>query len=100
MIVINNLSFSYNEKPVLQNINISFEENLTHGIVGLNGSGKTTFFNILSGFLTAGLMQAGFGGQAQLQFSSFVVFGFVHKVNTFGQKHRFVNGTATLGDLH
>ncbi|MES2761570.1 MAG: ABC transporter ATP-binding protein [Bacteroidota bacterium] len=52
MIVIDNLSFSYNEKPVLQNMNISFEENLTHGIVGLNGSGKTTFFNILSGFLT------------------------------------------------
>lgn len=52
MIVINNLSFSYNEKPVLQNINISFEENLTHGIVGLNGSGKTTFFNILAGFLS------------------------------------------------
>jgi ABC-2 type transport system ATP-binding protein len=53
MIAINNLSFSYNEKPVLQNINISFEENQTHGIVGLNGSGKTTFFNILSGFLMA-----------------------------------------------
>jgi ABC-2 type transport system ATP-binding protein len=52
MIAIHNLSFSYNEKPVLQNINISFEEHLTHGIVGLNGSGKTTFFNILSGFLT------------------------------------------------
>ncbi len=52
MIVINNLSFSYNEKLVLQNINISFEENLTHGIVGLNGSGKTTFFNILAGFLS------------------------------------------------
>jgi ABC-2 type transport system ATP-binding protein len=53
MIVIDNLSFSYNEKPVLQHINMSFQENLTHGIVGLNGSGKTTFFNILSGFLTA-----------------------------------------------
>lgn len=53
MISINNLSFAYNDKPVLQNININFEENLTHGIVGLNGSGKTTFFNILSDFLTA-----------------------------------------------
>lgn len=52
MIVIDNLAFSYDEKLVLQDINISFEENLTHGIVGLNGSGKTTFFNILSGFLT------------------------------------------------
>lgn len=53
MITINNLSFSYTEKLVLQNINISFEEHLTHGIVGLNGSGKTTFFNILSGFLSS-----------------------------------------------
>ena len=53
MINIKNLSFSYQEKLVLENINISFEENQTHGIVGLNGSGKTTFFNILSGFLTA-----------------------------------------------
>ena len=53
MINIKNLSFSYQEKLVLKNINISFEENQTHGIVGLNGSGKTTFFNILSGFLTA-----------------------------------------------
>ncbi len=51
MIVINNLSFSYNEKLVLQDMDISFDENVTHGIVGLNGSGKTTFFNILSGFL-------------------------------------------------
>ncbi len=51
MISINGLSFSYNNEPVLQNISISFEEGLTHGIVGLNGSGKTTFFNILAGIL-------------------------------------------------
>ncbi|MBS1647091.1 MAG: ATP-binding cassette domain-containing protein [Bacteroidetes bacterium] len=50
MITINDLSFSYNEKQVLQNINISFASPAIHGIVGLNGAGKTTFFNILCGF--------------------------------------------------
>ena len=50
MIEINNLSFSYGNKVVLNNINISFKTPAIHGIVGLNGSGKTTFFNLLCGF--------------------------------------------------
>ncbi|MBI3518487.1 MAG: ABC transporter ATP-binding protein [Bacteroidetes bacterium] len=64
MIVIHNLSFSYHEKPVLQELNICFEENLTHGIVGLNGSGKTTFFNILSGFLSPDKGHISMNGEA------------------------------------
>ena len=51
MISIKDLTFSYNTKPVLENMTIDFEENVVHGIVGLNGSGKTTFFNVLTGFL-------------------------------------------------
>lgn len=51
MLSIKDLSFSYNEEPVLKEMNISFEPNAIHGIVGLNGSGKTTFFNVLAGFL-------------------------------------------------
>lgn len=35
---------------VLDLLNVQFEEASIHGIVGLNGSGKTTFFNTLAGF--------------------------------------------------
>ena len=59
MINVQNLSVSFNNHEVLKNITIDFEEGLVHGIVGLNGAGKTTFFNVLakmlkpdSGFIT------------------------------------------------
>lgn len=51
MISIQNLSFGFKQKQVLKNIHIDFSTNSTHGIVGLNGAGKTTFFNILGKFL-------------------------------------------------
>lgn len=43
--------FKYDNKTVLKDINITFGCGKTHGVVGLNGAGKTTFFNILAGFL-------------------------------------------------
>lgn len=48
MIEIKNLSVSFEKKTVLKNININFPLQNIHGIVGLNGAGKTTFFNALS----------------------------------------------------
>lgn len=51
MISIQNLSVSYDKHQVLKNINIDFETGLVHGIVGLNGAGKTTFFNVLAKML-------------------------------------------------
>jgi ABC-2 type transport system ATP-binding protein len=48
MINIQNLAVSFNDHEVLKNITIDFEEGLVHGIVGLNGAGKTTFFNVLA----------------------------------------------------
>ncbi len=45
---INNLSKSYQEKEVLKDITISFEEGKIYGLVGRNGAGKTTFFNCLN----------------------------------------------------
>jgi ABC-2 type transport system ATP-binding protein len=48
MISVQNLSIAFNEHLVLDNISMSFEEGKVHGIVGLNGAGKTTFFNALA----------------------------------------------------
>jgi ABC-2 type transport system ATP-binding protein len=49
MININNLSKKYGSKPVLDNLNMSFEKGNVYGIVGENGAGKTTLFRILAG---------------------------------------------------
>lgn len=54
MISIQNLLVSFGGHKVLKNITLDFEEGLVHGIVGLNGAGKTTFFNVLANMLTPG----------------------------------------------
>ena len=51
MINVQGLVVSYNDHKVLKSITIDFEEGLVHGIVGLNGAGKTTFFNVLAKML-------------------------------------------------
>jgi ABC-2 type transport system ATP-binding protein len=48
MIKIQNLTFSFSDHKVLDDISIDFKTNQVYGIVGLNGAGKTTFFNVLS----------------------------------------------------
>ncbi|WP_264558783.1 ATP-binding cassette domain-containing protein [Flavobacterium sp. N2270] len=49
MIEIKNLSKSFGKNEVLNNLNLSFEKGKVYGIVGENGSGKTTFFKCLAG---------------------------------------------------
>jgi ABC-2 type transport system ATP-binding protein len=53
MINIQNLTFSFSDHKVLDDITINFQSNQVYGIVGLNGAGKTTFFNVLSTILKA-----------------------------------------------
>ena len=48
MIKIKNLSVSFSNNAVLVDISVDLQPNQIYGIVGLNGSGKTTFFNALS----------------------------------------------------
>lgn len=48
MISVKNLSVKFGENEVLKNLNIDFFTKSIHGIVGLNGAGKSTFFNALA----------------------------------------------------
>ncbi len=45
---VKNLTKNYEEKEVLKKVNFTFEEGKIYGLLGRNGSGKTTFFNCLN----------------------------------------------------
>ena len=62
MISIKNLSIYFSNNKVLDNITIEFLPNQVYGIVGLNGAGKTTFFNSLSSNLKIDSGQINFNG--------------------------------------
>ena len=46
-LIINHLTKSFEEKVVLNDINFTFKQGKIYGLLGRNGSGKTTFFNCL-----------------------------------------------------
>ena len=47
--VIDHLVKSYGSKQVLKDVDFVFEEGKIYGLLGRNGSGKTTFFNCING---------------------------------------------------
>ena len=49
MISTDNISKQFGSKPLFQGINITFTEGNKYGLIGANGSGKSTFMKILSG---------------------------------------------------
>jgi len=51
MLSATNLSINFGALTAIRNLNIGVEEGQIHGIIGPNGSGKTTFVNIASGLL-------------------------------------------------
>lgn len=51
MLNIQNLQVSYDTHLVLNDLSIDFHPNEIHGILGMNGAGKTTFFNAIYNFI-------------------------------------------------
>ncbi len=51
IITVKNLSKSYGSHQVLKNVSFSFEENQIIGLLGPNGSGKTSLIKILTGLI-------------------------------------------------
>lgn len=52
-ISVNNLCLSFGEKNILDKVSFSLEENDKLGIIGVNGSGKTSLFKLITGEYTA-----------------------------------------------
>ncbi len=51
MITIENLTISYGEQHVLEGLSLNLQLNAVHGLVGMNGSGKTSLLNAIAGYL-------------------------------------------------
>ncbi len=49
MIKIENLCFSYDDNPIIENLNVSFNEDSINCILGSSGCGKSTLLNLLCG---------------------------------------------------
>lgn len=51
MLLIKNLSVGYGGKNVISDLSLSLEKSAAHGLVGLNGSGKTSLLNTVFGLI-------------------------------------------------
>jgi ATPase subunit of ABC transporter with duplicated ATPase domains len=51
MITANNISLIFSDKKLFNDINVKFTKGNCYGVIGANGSGKSTFLKILSGDL-------------------------------------------------
>lgn len=49
MIAANGISLRFQDRPLFENVNIKFIPGNCYGLIGANGSGKSTFLKILSG---------------------------------------------------
>jgi len=52
MLQVENLSYKYGRKTILQDINLCFESGKMYAIIGSSGSGKTTLLSLLAGLDT------------------------------------------------
>ncbi len=81
MISTANITMQFGEKPLFENISVKFQNGNRYGLIGANGSGKSTFMKILSGQLvpTHGSVMVGEGqrlgilSQDQFAFENFRV---------------------------
>lgn len=51
MITCANITMQFDSKPLFENISVKFGEGRRYGLIGANGSGKSTFMKILNGSL-------------------------------------------------
>jgi ATPase subunit of ABC transporter with duplicated ATPase domains len=53
VLVTSNVTIQFGEKPLFENVSVKFQDGNRYGLIGANGSGKSTFMKILGGDLEA-----------------------------------------------
>ena len=53
MLVAANITMQFGAKPLFENVSVKFGEGYRYGLIGANGSGKSTFMKIIAGELEA-----------------------------------------------
>ncbi|MDJ0703610.1 MAG: ATP-binding cassette domain-containing protein, partial [Leptolyngbyaceae cyanobacterium MO_188.B28] len=72
VISIRHLWAAYDHEPVLEDINLSVKALDFIGLIGPNGSGKTTFFKVLLGLLPASQGEVRIMGKSVIQGRRFI----------------------------
>ncbi|STU65560.1 ABC transporter ATP-binding protein [Klebsiella pneumoniae subsp. ozaenae] len=86
MLVSSNVTMQFGSKPLFENISVKFGGGNRYGLIGANGSGKSTFMKILGGDLEPTLgnvsldpnERIGKLRQDQFAFEAFTVAGYGH----------------------
>ncbi|MDO3409521.1 metal ABC transporter ATP-binding protein [Saccharibacillus sp. CPCC 101409] len=81
MIELRDVSFSYKDQHVLQNLSFSFKERDFVGIVGSNGAGKTTLLKMLVGLMPPTSGEITLFGQPIKRFRDWERIGYVPQKN-------------------
>lgn len=81
---IENLTFSYSDAAVLRNINLSLNKGDFLGIIGSNGTGKSTLIKLILGILQYNEGTIRLFGEERKSFSDYSRIGYVsQKANSF-----------------
>lgn len=64
-----NVSFAYNDKPVIENLSFSLQEGKSYALVGSSGSGKSTVAKLISGFYNVDEGSIKIGGNSINEYS-------------------------------
>jgi len=83
VITLRDVSFSYENKPVLSGLNFSVKERDFVGLIGSNGAGKTTLLRMIVGLLKPTAGEIRLFGKPVSHYSHWEKIGYVPQKNSF-----------------